>query len=96
MTDPEDKTGRHGGWANKISITTLIVIVFGAGGAWVEAKLTRKALERSLTELAETFKDSAKEQKAFNTNIDARQTADEIWRAAYEAANKERNGGKRR
>lgn len=95
MTDPEDRTGRHG-WANKISVTTLIVIVFGAGGAWVEAKLTRTSLERSLNELSSTFKDSAKEQKAFNTAIDARQTADEIWRAAYEAAKQERNGGKRK
>lgn len=45
MTDPEDKTGRHGSWANKISITTLVVFVFGAGGAFVEAKFTRRAVD---------------------------------------------------
>lgn len=91
VTD-EDKTGRHGGWANKISITTLIVFVAGAAGALVEARFTRKAVD----DLSTTLKEVVREQKEFNTTIDSRQTTDEIWRAAYDAAKKERDERKRK
>jgi hypothetical protein len=85
VTDADDKTGRHS-WANKISLTTLLVIVFGIGGAFVEARFTRRAVD----DLAGSLKEAVREQKQFNAAIDARQTTDEIWRAAHEAAREER------
>ena len=91
MTETEDKTGRHG-WASKIPLVTLLVFVFAAGGAYVEARFTRKAVD----DLATSMRETANEQKQFNTAIDQRQTADEIWRAAHEAAVKEQGERKRR
>lgn len=92
MTDPEDKSGIRSSWANKISVTTLIIFVAGAGGALTEARFTRKSVD----DLAGTLRDAVREQKAFNAAIDGRQTADEIWRAAHDAANAERSERKKR
>ncbi len=92
MTDPEDKTGKHRNWADKIPLLSLLVFVFAAGGAWVEAKMGRKAVD----DLSSALKDAVKEQREFNQAIDARQTTDEKRWIKHDAINEDRTERKKR
>lgn len=73
MTDPEDKTGRHG-WANKVPLMALIVFVAGVATAVTEAKFTRKAVD----DLSTSMKESTAASNARLKQL-------EEWRIQHEA-----------
>lgn len=74
MTDPEDKTGRHGNWANKIPLMTLLAIVFTAGGVFVKQQFIESKIDKAV----ERF-------ERYATTSEARVRQLEEYRIAHEA-----------
>jgi len=78
VTDADDKTGRHGNWANKVPLMTLLAIVFAAGGLFVKQQFIESKVDRML-----------ERWDRFATASEARQRAIEDWKIIVETREQE-------